>query len=169
MSSVAVFSNNVIEWDIAAGERSRSAKESYKWPMPADTDYQATPVTFIDERKEWLVDAYKRLSRFALLEDDWDSYGAEAPSRVSVDTARRFLRVLADLDFEPTSVDASAEGGVCLSFQHGDRYGDVECFNSGEFLAVTSGGGDETDVWEIKGANKDLRATLSKIRTFVGV
>ncbi|MCB7130453.1 MAG: hypothetical protein J3T61_13050, partial [Candidatus Brocadiales bacterium] len=165
MSSAAVFSNNVIEWDIAAGERSPSAEETPQRPSQAGTDNQATGVTFIDEWKEWLVDAYKRLSRFALLEDDWDSYGAEAPSQVSVDKARGVLSVLADVDFEPTSVDASAEGGVCLSFQQGDRYGDVECFNSGEFLAVTSGGGDATDVWEIKGADQDLRTSLSKIRT----
>ena len=58
---------------------------------------------------------------------------------------------------------------ICVSFQRGDRYGDVECFNSGEVLAVISTGGDDTKVWEPGGNSEDaLRAALSIIRTFVG-
>ena len=112
--------------------------------------------------------AYKKLSRLVSLENDWDSYGAEAPNRVSIDAARNVLDVLAEVDFEPTSVDPSAEGGVCLSFRRGNRYGDIECFNSGEILAVTSSGGDDTRVWEIRGFDQHLETALSKIRTFVG-
>lgn len=168
MSAVAAFSTNVSELPLAAGERSRSSKESFRWPPQSATGCQATGVTLLDERKEWMVEACKRLSRFASLQDDWDSYGAEAPSQVSLDAARSVLRVLAEVDFETTSVDASAEGGVCLSFQHGDRYGDVECFNSGEVLAVTSDGGDATEAWELKDLEQGLRSTLNKIRAFVG-
>jgi hypothetical protein len=119
------------------------------------------------ERKEWLVNAYKQLSRLALLKDDWDGYGAEAPSQWSVDSTRSVLRILSDLDFEPTSIDASAEGGVCISFQYANRYGDVECLNSGEILAVTSAGGDATEVCEIRDTDLGLRTTLDKIRRFV--
>ena len=70
-------------------------------------------------------------------------------------------------DFKPSSIDPSVEGGVCLSFQKDGRYGDIECFNSGEILAVTSTGGDDTTVWEIEGAGQQLQDGLSKIRTFV--
>jgi hypothetical protein len=167
MSTVAAFSGIVIERDLAAGERSRSAEESFQWSPQADTGYQATRVTFFDERREWLVMAYKKLAQFTSLRDDWDSYGAEAPNPWSVDSTRSVLRILSEADFEPTSIDASAEGGVCLSFQHGDRYGDVECLNSGEILAVTSAGGDATEVWEIKDIDRELPTTLNKIRTFV--
>ena len=136
--------------------------------LQVETSYQATGVTFLDERNEWLIEAFKKLSRFATLEDDWDSYGAQAPNQGALDKARDVLRLLSEADFEPTSVDPSAEGGVCLSFHQDDRYGDIECFNSGEVLAVTSTGGDETDVWNTKGREQDLRKTLSRIRTFVG-
>lgn len=170
MAQAVAFSTDVIEQDLTAGERerSRSAEKSFQWYRPADAGSQATGVTIFEERKEWLVQAYKKLSRFASLTDDWDSYGAEAPNSISVDTARNVIGVLADEDFEPTSVDPSAEGGICISFQCTNRYGDVECFNSGEILAVTSVGGDETEVWDLRSLDPDLRNALSKIRTFVG-
>jgi len=168
MSSVAAFQDDVTERDLAAGERCRTDEDPFRWQLQADNGYQVTTVTFLDERREWLIEAYKKLSQFASLKDDWDSYGAEAPSQWSVDSTRNVLRILAEEDFEPTSIDASAEGGVCLSFQHGERYGDVECFNSREILAVMSAGGDATEVWEIKDLNRELRTTLCKIRMFVG-
>ena len=166
MSTAAALSTNITVRDVKAGER--TLPERCRWPRQADIAYQATDVTFLQDRKEWLLTAYKKLSRLASLEDDWDSYGAEAPSRESIDTARAILRAVDDADFEPASVDPSAEGGVCLSFQQGDRYGDVECFNSGEIMAVTSIGGNDTNVWEIEGRGIQLRLALNKIRTFVG-
>jgi hypothetical protein len=168
LGSGAAFSSDDILPSHRADERTRISDQRRRWPLQPVGGYQATSVTFCAERREWLVAAYKRLSRLAALENDWDSYGAEAPSRVSIDTARNILDVLAGADFEPTSVDPSAEGGVCLSFRRGNRYADIECFNSGEILAVTSSGGDDTCVWEIRGFDQHLENALSKIRTFVG-
>lgn len=167
MPGSAALSIDFIERDPAANEHTRIVEQRYDWSPQVDVGYQATGVTFCEERKEWLVGAYKRLSRFAFLEDDWDSYGAQAPSRASLDTARNILHFLDKADFEPSSVDPSAEGGVCLSFQCGDRYGDIECFNSGEILAVTSSGCDDTNVWEVTGLDQHLETALGKIRTFV--
>lgn len=165
----AVFSTDVR--DVMAAENPRVDERNgleAQHSSQLDVSYQATRVTFFHERQDWLVQAYKQLSRLAQLEDDWDTYGAEAPAAEALVNARSVLSTLAELDFQPTSVDASAEGGVCLSFRVGDRYGDVECFNSGEVLAVTSAGGDETQVWTVADLDRDLRASLTKIRTFLG-
>jgi len=166
VSTIAALSTDIIERDVAAGERPLPERSS--WLRQDEVNNQATAVTFLQDRKEWLLAAYKKLSKLALLEADWDSYGAEAPTRDSIDAAREILRALADAELEPTSVDPSAEGGVCLSFQRGGRYGDIECFNSGGILAVTSTGPDDTNVWEIERSSVQLGRALSRIRTFIG-
>jgi hypothetical protein len=170
MSAIAGFANDVIEKNVAAGERPVSGWERGPWSRYSDV--RVTAVTLVEERSDWLIAAHKKLARLACLNDDWDSYGAESPNQKSIEAARGVLDVLADVDFEPTSIDPSAEGGVCLSFQLGDRYGDIECFNSGEVLAVTSRGGLDTTVWEINAVepthrNALIRNALRRIRAFV--
>ena len=88
-------------------------------------------------------------TRMVNLEADWDSYGAEPPNDVALLAAVQVLDDLASINLDPTSIDPSVEGGICLSFQRGERYGDIECFNTGEILAVTSTGYD-TKVWTVK-------------------
>lgn len=78
------------------------------------------------------------------------------------------LSTLADINLEPSNIDTSAEGGICISFRRGDRYGDVEFLNSGEVLAVTSLGGCDTRVWETDAGQQDLRRTVNLIRGFIG-
>jgi hypothetical protein len=122
----------------------------------------------VQQETPWLPLLQERLTQFSRLKDDWDTYGAPAPNGVAVALAERVLTALADADSGPPSVDPSAEGGICLSLRSGDRYGDIECFNSGEVLAVTSKGGDETEVWEIPDIEQDLGAAVSRIQAFVG-
>ncbi|MCX7427994.1 MAG: hypothetical protein NTW96_20490 [Planctomycetia bacterium] len=167
LAAGAAFSDDILP-SRTADEHTRNSDQRRHWPQQPAGGCQATSVTSCPGRKEWLAAAFKRLSRLESLESDWDSYGAEAPHRVSIDAARNVLDVLAEADFEPASVDPSAEGGVCLSFRRGNRYGDIECFNSGEILAVTSSGGDDTRAWEIRGFGQHLETALNEIRAFVG-
>ncbi len=173
MASADVFSGGVHVPNIAASNGSHGAGEVVR-QFPSlfnrreeHSDSQATPVTFIEERPEWLSGAHRKLSQLSLLHNDWDSYGADAPSKIAIQTSQNILTVLAKEDFASPSIDASVEGGICISFQRDNRYGDIECFNSGEVLAVISAGGDETEAWEINNLVRDLPAALSKIRNFV--
>ena len=111
------------------------------------------------------VDAVKSLRRIARLPANWDSYGADPPNDTAVHAAEDVLQLLAQIDFGPTRVDPSAEGGVCLSSQAGNRYGDIECFNTGEVLAVISKGGDDTAVWSVD--TGEVNAAANRIRAFV--
>ena len=167
MSTVAVFATDVVEKDDSANERPIGRLERIVRPRLLGVESDATGITFLEDRTEWLIAAHKKLARLASLNADWDSYGAEVPNQESIDAARNVLRFLAEADFEPTSIDPSVEGGVCLSFQHGGRYGDIECFNCGEILAVISTGGDDTTAWDIRAAGQHLHGTLSRIRTFI--
>jgi hypothetical protein len=116
----------------------------------------------------WLVGTLHRLHDVARLPDNWNSYGAVAPNATALANAQNFLHELSELDFEPSRIDPSAENGVCISFRAGNRYADIECFNSGDVLAVTSDGSGQPQIWEIIAASgDDLRMAVAQIRTFV--
>jgi len=79
------------------------------------------------------------LDHLRTLPDDWDGYGAETPSEEAISLARMVLDAIHETEsaIEPTRVVASAEGGVVVCFARGDRYADIECFNSGEMAFGT--------------------------------
>ncbi len=112
------------------------------------------------ERTRELIDATANLSA------GWDSYDADPPNDTARLAARRVLDCCLPLGLEP-NVDASAEGGICLSFHRGERYGDVECFNTGEILAVTSPPDNGTDVWQVEDSTDGISRALRKLRDFI--
>lgn len=170
MSTAAAFSSDVIERDLSSGAQAQRDKDDWisRWPSLEALGNQVTSITLIEDRKDWLVKAHKRLAELASLQKDWDSYEADAPNSASIELTRHIIGQLAANDFEPSRIDPSAEGGICLSFQRGRRYADVECFNSGELLAVTSLGGDETEVWDVGDIDQGLSGSLDKLRAFLG-
>jgi hypothetical protein len=50
----------------------------------------------------------------------------------------------------PNRVAPSAQGGVGICFYNGERYGDIECLNTGEILATISDGSGRPLVWDVK-------------------
>ena len=143
-------------------------KETFRWNPKAlrRGDVQLTPVTLVQEPKEWLHKYIKQLTQLSTLDDDWDSYGAETPNQWAIGCALEVLKNLASEDLEPSSIDASVEGGVCLSFQTESYYGDIECFNSGEVFAVTSKNGEDTEVWEIRDPLFHVAPAIHRIQSF---
>lgn len=112
------------------------------------------------------MDAYMtRLNSLINEPVDWDGNGAESPNEVSVSNGRRVLGILNEMAFEPTGVAPSAEGGVGISFVRGNKYADIECFNSGELWAVVSDRVHTPDVWRVEVST--IRASLEKIREHV--
>ena len=168
MSTAPAFSTDDVEQD----QRARPIPDSipqYRTRRDGTTfGNQATRVTPIVTRNVWLSNAFKRLAELSHLEADWDSYDADPPAADSIELARCVFQSLSENDLEPTGIDPSAEGGICISFGDGDRYADFECFNSGELLAVTSRGGDETDVWAVSDVGQDLGDAIDKLREFLG-
>jgi hypothetical protein len=175
--SSAVFSDQIARRYIPANVNESDIAPHRPWQVSVCVSDDE--VTVLLDRHEWLLAAFKNLARMGALRMDWDSYGAEAPSNSAIEVSRSVLKILAESEFEPASIDPSAEGGVCLSFRRGDRYGDIECFNSGAILAVTSTGGDETNVWEIVAGGpaaaavdqsklkRSIQQSLRRIRSFI--
>jgi hypothetical protein len=97
---------------------------------------------------------------------DWNGYGSEPPNEVSVTNARSVFTAVNNLGYLPTSVSASAEGGVGISFINGNRYADIECFNTGEIWAVTSDGTGNPQVWRVA-SPEEIVTALETIRGFI--
>jgi hypothetical protein len=98
---------------------------------------------------------------------DWDSYGAEPPNALAVSALRRILLQVSQAGLEPTKIAPSAEGGAAVCFVHEDKYADVECFNNGDVLAVTSEEGRDLEVWEVSEESAAVERTLEKIRAHI--
>lgn len=109
-----------------------------------------------------------RLESFRGLQRGWDSYDAEPPNAMAIDNAKRILRVLWEGDIEVRMrLSPSVEGGVAVVFNGSDKYADLECFNDGEILAITSEGSAEPSVWSVGADAASLRDAVVKIIAFV--
>lgn len=179
MSSAAVFAEQQVRLESCAISSSTVGIAETRWKPPsepADIDLpslelkdttHAVDVTILARHSDWLTASIRALSRFSKLESNWDSYGAEAPTAQAIASGRRLLQILDELDFEPSSIDPSVEGGVCMSFASKGSYGDIECFNSGEIFAVTSKAGDEPIAWRVESDDAGIRGAVATIKSFI--
>ena len=126
-----------------------------------------TPDIPLSDRPSWLPQALRSISKLRQLDADWDSYGAEAPNEDAIQLARDLTCGLPE-DSKPSQIGASAEGGVCVSFFNDDRYGDVECFNTGEVLAAITKRGEDTEVWAVNPTSEAMREAVDRVRAFIG-
>src|SRR4051812_27254961 len=60
----------------------------------------------------WYEELCGKLCGFSSLKSGWNGLEAEPPNDGAIALAGRVLRVLHDMGFRPTRIDASAEGGV---------------------------------------------------------
>jgi len=110
-----------------------------------------------------------RLEAFRSLRQGWDSYDAEPPSDAAIDNARRILLVLWSSEIAPPlrQISPSVEGGVAVVFTGRDKkYADIECFNNGDIMAITSDGTTEPSVWSINKEGGSIRQAIEKLNAF---
>lgn len=119
------------------------------------------------EDRELLIEQLKVIDHLQRLPRGWDGSAAERPNQHSVDRAQSILMHLFRLKFLPDKITPSVENGVGISFIQGDKYADIECFNTGEILAVTSDRQSPPQVWEVEDRPQAITAALRKIRDFI--
>jgi hypothetical protein len=109
------------------------------------------------------------LDSFRGLAAGWDSYRAEPPTDAAIENARRVLDVLWENEAgEGVRLSPSVEGGVSIVFKTPDkRYADIECFNDGEVLAITSDPASDPVVWPVDLVTGEFRDTIVRISTFL--
>jgi hypothetical protein len=121
----------------------------------------------ISLNKEYLSEYDLILDELSKLPIDWDSDGAEPPNSISLYWAKIALNILDEMSFRPNHITPSVENGIGISFISDNKYADIECFNTGEILAVTSDRKEKPNVWEVANNRDDLKSALENIRVFI--
>jgi hypothetical protein len=92
--------------------------------------------------------------------------GAERPSQSALTLGYVVLRQFLHNNFLPTRVVASAEGGIAICFVCGDKYSDVECFNTGTVLGVVTNRRNRPNAWEIQPSESHIAQAAATIQQF---
>ena len=108
-----------------------------------------------------------QLQALCNLPSNWNSYGAEPPNEEALCWAKVALKTMNFMGISPAKLVPSAEDGISIVFINGEKYADIECFNSGEILGVISDGQGKPQVWEIKPDSKSIKTALEKIREYI--
>lgn len=115
-----------------------------------------------------LITAYsEQLKELSNLPTNWDSYDAEPPNDTALNWTKEILNILSKIGFFPTRITPSVENGVAISFIGNGKYADIECFNDGDILAVTSDGTGNPEVWEVEANTLGIKSAIEKIRVFL--
>ncbi len=89
----------------------------------------------------------------------------EKPNQRAYQNARLALELAELFDMVPSTVTASADGGIALCFKVDGMYADIECFNSGEIWALTSDRINRATTWETKATPVGLGEALLRIKS----
>jgi hypothetical protein len=111
----------------------------------------------------WLRDATEKLESLLHLSRGWDSYEADPPNQSAIRRAEQVLTAVNSTPYRPDRIAPSIEGGVVLSFRRGDRYGDIECDNDGDMVALVSDGQGQIDTWQIASDSRSAEDAVRKI------
>jgi hypothetical protein len=136
------------------------------WSIFQQAVAEALPVLTDQER----VAQWEKLESFRNLQHGWDSYEAEPPNEVAMANARRVLHILWSSGTVPPirTISPSVEGGIGIVFAGShNRYADIECFNDGDILAITSNGETEPSVWSPGTEAGGLHSAVERISSFL--
>jgi hypothetical protein len=109
-----------------------------------------------------------KLERVALLEADWDSYGAAVPSKLAISRAEQGLRLSRLLRQLPTTIVPSAEGGLALCWDSHAKHGYIEYANDATVLLALYDRNSEAAVEEISPSLDSVTSAINKIRQYLG-
>jgi hypothetical protein len=111
----------------------------------------------------------EQLGSMQFLTGNWDSYGAPAPARQSIGSARQVIEKLRLSHLSPSIVTPSAEGGVSIYFSRGNQKAFIEFLNEGDVLLARYGKDDEPNVRVLRNGLQDLNdQVLQEIRDHLG-
>lgn len=81
---------------------------------------------------------------------NWDSYGSECPSQLAISAAAAIANAFISFGLIPDAIVPSAEGGIAICFVRNQKYADIECFNSGDILAVRYSQNEDPKAWALQ-------------------
>lgn len=110
----------------------------------------------------------EQLATICQLGDNWDSYGAPAPSRETAELAHRTVIMSEMARALPSAIVASAQGGVALCWDVEDKHAYIEFCNDGSTILATYRGMQDPRVDEIKPTAEAIVPSIYLIRDFLG-
>lgn len=121
-------------------------------------------VTNKQQSQSWHAGAIDKLEKLSALPENWNSYESHAPNEVAIKKAKLFLAELRSQNLEPSRILASAANGVSLCFFRPKRYAEIECYNTGESVAIIKTTPNNwREIWEIQ----SIESAVGKIQDFL--
>jgi hypothetical protein len=134
-------------------------------PQSIATDTETIRTADSTSASSWFPRELAKLLRLQSMTDDWHSSDVSPPNQIAIEASICALHRLSDVDLCPSFIAPSSDEGVCLAFESGERYADIECFNTGEVFAMTSTPNGRPTIWEVQ--DGDLRASIARISSFI--
>lgn len=150
--------------------RTQTPQPSEIWAsaLPNDSSsYRRIQAPFYSAQIAWYQEGLEKIDGMRSLTSNWDTYGAEPPTEASLAKAKTVMETLYQMNFRPSRIAASAEGGVAISFFDQKRYSDIEILNTEDVLAATSMGDGNPRVWEVSAEDRGFVKTMEAIREFI--
>src|SRR6266508_827377 len=142
---------SIVKEEMEATHAGREKLQHPAEPNSTDPSYTVARLFFVLshflDRKS--PEFWEQLEKLRDLPKDWDTYKADPPNDFALTWAHIILSILIESGFPPTKIIASVEGGVGFVFTQKDKYGDIECLNSQEIVAVIYDRKTEPDAWTV--------------------
>lgn len=116
----------------------------------------------LEEGHSWITRFTNELQRLGQLPRDWNSYGAEAPSRSALAAGAAVLEHLWALGAKPTRIGPLADGGVFITLVASRGRFDADCFNSGETVLKVRRAGEPAQTGETYGDARRTRGDVAR-------
>jgi hypothetical protein len=117
--------------------------------------------------ESWFQIAKRRLEKVRRYPDNWDSYGAAAPSPWTYYYANEALLILNRQNFPMPQIAASVEEGIGISYRNSNKTATIEFLNSREIVAVRSDGTGNPHAWQVAPNEKDIESALESMHQFL--
>jgi hypothetical protein len=106
-------------------------------------------------------------SKISQLQEGWNGYAAAAPTEKAILTAKGFLDVLLQENFEPTRLAPSAVGGVATTHRQGPKKVYVEFYNDGRVLALFSDDVSEPLIKRVDPSDTSFKSLIAEMRDYL--
>lgn len=145
----------------------------------AATSSAATPISNEDfnqaiaQRKigrnieSWVSVFFQQLDNMRDLENNWDGYDSPPPNATALRTAQDVLNILHNTGFKPSTLSASVEAGITISFYHEKRYAVLECYNDGDVCSATYLSDSPPEVREVGNSVNEIKEVIENMNTFI--
>jgi hypothetical protein len=132
------------------------------------SDASDTPKTYARPQSDpnWWRDAVVFLERVASVPEA-SADCEEPPSKSAHEYARRIGELLFAANMPPVRIAPSIDGGIVFSFNNAQRFGSVECYNSGEIVFVVSRGDGSPVVWECAVDDRSVAEALGTLHALL--